>query len=176
VRGADPGTSGYRDNHLGNHRQVDPNDVALAHAALLQRVRQALHLAQELIVGNRTFLALFSHPLKRDPGSAAGVDVPIDTVVGDVQHPVGEPLVERRIGVVEDRRERDIPLQATRLLGPERVRIPLCVGVCRRLAEGAVREGGRRRRKAILAQQLFEPMLELPSRKQRLRFTLGRGG
>ena len=45
VRGADPRAREHRDDDLGDHRQVDPDDVALADAELLERVREPLHVA-----------------------------------------------------------------------------------------------------------------------------------
>ena len=45
VGGADPRASEHRDDDLGNHRQVNPDDVALADAQRLERVREPLHLA-----------------------------------------------------------------------------------------------------------------------------------
>jgi hypothetical protein len=59
----------------------------------------------------------------------AGLDVAVQAVVRHVQLAVGEPLVERRVRVVEDRRERLVPVQLARLLGPEFIRIKLGPGV-----------------------------------------------
>ena len=42
VRRADPRAREHRDDHLGDHRQVDADDVALLHALVLQRVGEAL--------------------------------------------------------------------------------------------------------------------------------------
>ena len=48
VRRADARAGEHRDDHLGDHRQVDPDHVALAHAEVLQRVREALDLGEQL--------------------------------------------------------------------------------------------------------------------------------
>ena len=47
VRRADPRAGEHRDDDLGDHRQVDPDDVALPDAAVLQRVGEALDVAVE---------------------------------------------------------------------------------------------------------------------------------
>ena len=125
VRRADPRAREHRDDDLGDHRQVDPDDVALADAQVLERVREPLHVAVQLGVGDRALLALLAGPVERDAVAVAGLDVPVQAVVGHVQLAVGEPLVERRVRVVEHGRERLVPVQGSRLLGPERVRVEL---------------------------------------------------
>ena len=78
---ADPRAREHRDDDLGNHRQVDPDDVALADAQLLERVREPLHLAVQLGVCDRALLALLAGPVERDPVTVAGLDVPVQAVV-----------------------------------------------------------------------------------------------
>jgi len=46
VRGADPRARKHRDHDLRNHRQVDADHVPLADPAVLERVREALHVAE----------------------------------------------------------------------------------------------------------------------------------
>jgi hypothetical protein len=53
----------------------------------------------------------------------AGVDVPVERVVADVELPVGEPAVERRIRGVERRRRRHVPVDGLCGAQPERLRI-----------------------------------------------------
>ena len=43
----------HRDDGLGHHRHVDPDDVALADAEVLEHVREALRLLEEPAVGDR---------------------------------------------------------------------------------------------------------------------------
>ena len=125
VRRADPRAREHRDDDLGDHRQVDPDDVALADAELLERVRSLCTSRVQLGVGDRALLALLAGPVERDPVAVAGLDVPVQAVVGHVEPAVGEPLVERRVRVVQHRRERLVPVQGSRLLGPEGVRVEL---------------------------------------------------
>ena len=63
VRRADPRAGEHRHNDLGDHRQIDPDDVALAYAQLLERIGQSLHLVEELEVGDRALLALLARPI-----------------------------------------------------------------------------------------------------------------
>ena len=42
----------HRDDDLRDHRQVDPDDVALAHTEVLQGVGEALDLGEQLYVGD----------------------------------------------------------------------------------------------------------------------------
>ena len=135
VRGADPRAREHRDDDLGDHRQVDPDDVALADAERLEGVREPLHVAVQVGVRDRALLALLAGPVERDAVAAAGLDVPVKAVVGHVQLAVGEPLVERRVRVVEHGRERLVPVQRARLLGPEHIRVELGPRVQRGLVD-----------------------------------------
>ncbi len=101
VNRTDPRAREHRDDHLGDHRQVDPDDVALLDPEILQRVRELLDVAVELGVGDVALLALLTAPVERDPVAVARLDVPVEAVVGSVDLAVGEPLVERRVGVVD---------------------------------------------------------------------------
>ena len=101
VRRADPSAGEHRDDDLGNHRQVDADDVALADAALLERVGAALDVGEQLGVRDVALLALLAVPVERDAVAEAGFDVAVQAVVGDVQLAAGEPAVERGLGVVE---------------------------------------------------------------------------
>src|SRR3954452_1343102 len=101
VRGADTGAGQHRDQDLGDHRQIDADDVALADAAGLESVGEALHVSVEVGVGDVTLLTLFSAPVERDAVAVAGLDVAVEAVVGRVQLAVGEPLVEGGVGFVE---------------------------------------------------------------------------
>ena len=125
VRCADPRAREHRDDHLGDHRQEDPDDVALADAQVLERVREPLHVEVELGVGDRPLFALLAGPVEGDAVAVAGLDVAVQAVIGHVQLAVAEPLVEGRVRVIEHGGERLVPVQGPRLLGPERVRVEL---------------------------------------------------
>ena len=78
-------------------------------AAVLQRVGEALDVAQQVGVGDVALLALLAAPVERDAVAAARLDVAVEAVVRRVQLAAGEPLVERRVRVVE----RPCPTAAT---------------------------------------------------------------
>ena len=95
VRCADAGAGQHRHGDLGDHREVDPDDVALPDAPVLEGVGEALDLAEELGVGDLPLLALLAAPVEGDLVAVPGLDVAVEAVVGDVQLAVLEPLVER---------------------------------------------------------------------------------
>jgi hypothetical protein len=146
-RRADAGAGQHGHDHFGDHRQVNADDIALGYPLRLQGVGEPLHVPEELGIGQVAFLMLRAPPVERDPAAMAGQHVPVKAVVGRVDGPVGEPRVERRVGVVEDRAERRVPVQAL-----ARLRRPPCRGVGRRLLvhvgvghHGAAGKAGRRR-------------------------------
>ena len=123
VRCADARAGEHRDDDGGDHRQVDADDVALLHALGLQRVGEALDVAQQVGVGQLALLALLAAPVERDAVAVAGLDVAIQAVVRRVDRAAGEPLEERRVGVVERRVPLAEPVQLAGLLLPPRQRV-----------------------------------------------------
>ncbi len=122
VRSSDARAGQHRDDDLGDHRQVDADDVAGADAAVLQRVGQPLDVAVEIRVGDVPLLALLASPVDRDAVAAPGLDVAVEAVVRGVQLAVGEPLVEGRVGVVESLGRLGVPVEKLgRLPQPERL-------------------------------------------------------
>ena len=111
VRRTDPGAGQHGHHDLGNHRQVDAHHVALGDTMRFQRVREALNVRQDTGVRQRPLFALFAEPVEGHPVSVTGRHVPVQAVVGGVERTVGEPGVEGRVGVVEHRLERGLPVQ-----------------------------------------------------------------
>ena len=66
VRGADARAGQHRHRGLGDHRQVDVDPVAALHAEALQRVGEALHLVEQLGVGDRAGVARLALPVEGD--------------------------------------------------------------------------------------------------------------
>ena len=72
------------------------------HAQLEQRVGRPADLLGELGVGERAGVAGLALPVVGDLVAVAGLDVPVQAVVGDVELAADEPLGEGRVGPVED--------------------------------------------------------------------------
>ena len=123
VRRADPGAGEHRHHDLGDHRQVDPDDIARLDSEILQRAGEALHLGQELGIGDVALIALLAAPVEGDPLTPALLDMPVEAVVGDVQLAAGEPLVEGRLGVLQDLLPGPEPMQLFGLGCPPALRV-----------------------------------------------------
>ena len=135
VEGADAGAGQHRDDDLGDHRQVDPDHVALLDAEVLERVGEALDVAVQVGVGDVALLALLAAPVVGDAVADPGLDVAVEAVGRGVQPPVLEPLVEGRVGVVEPLARLDVPVeQLGRLPQPPGLRIGRRLLVDRRIA------------------------------------------
>jgi hypothetical protein len=74
----------------------------LADAELLERVREANDLRLQLGIGDLAPLALgLPLPVVGDPVAEAGLDMPVDAVVGDVQLPAEIPLGVGQLPLVQ---------------------------------------------------------------------------
>src|SRR5262249_1835771 len=146
---------------LGDHRQVDPDHVALADAPRLQPVGQPLHVGEQPGVGQVALFALLAAPVERDPVAVARLNVPVPAVVGGVEPAVGDPGVEGRVAVAEHGAERRLPAQPLPcLLGPPGRGVLGRLLVHRLVAH--LRVGGEvwRRRELPDLQQLLEAFLD----------------
>ena len=81
VRGADASAGQHRDRRLGDHRQVDVDPVAATDAEALEHVGEALHLVEQLGVGDRARVARLALEVERDLVAEAGLDVAVEAVV-----------------------------------------------------------------------------------------------
>ena len=143
---ADAGAGEHRDRQLRDHRHVDGDAVALLDAELLEGVGGLADLAQEVGVGQRPGVARLADPVVGDLVAEAGLDVPVEAVVGDVELAADEPLRERQVpleGRVERLRPAD-PLARQALPEGHVVALGLVVEVSLRVGLGD--EGGRRAR------------------------------
>jgi hypothetical protein len=96
---ADAGAGEHGHRSLGDHRQVDVDPVALRNAEALERVGEALHLVEQVGVGDGAGVARLALPVERDLVAPARLDVAVEAVVGDVQLAADEPLGERQLPV-----------------------------------------------------------------------------
>ena len=114
-----PRAGEHRDRQLGDHRHVDGDPVALAHAERAEGVGEAADLVQQLGVGDRAGVARLALPVVGDLVAQAGGDVAVEAVDADVQLPADEPLRVGQLPGVEVGPGLD-PVEPVALLGPER--------------------------------------------------------
>ncbi len=101
VDGADPRAGEHGEGGLGDHRHVDRDPVALLDAQALQDVGEPADLLVQLAVGDLA-VDLRVVALPEDRGLiAAGREMAIDTVVGDVQDAVLVPADARVVPEVD---------------------------------------------------------------------------
>jgi hypothetical protein len=132
----DAGAGEHRDDDLGDHRQVDPDDVAGPDADVLECVGEALDVGQQLGIGDVALLALLAAPVEGDALAPPGLDVAVEAVGRGVELAIGEPLVEGRVGVIEGLTRLLRPVeQLLGLLQPPDLRIGHRLLVDRRIAE-----------------------------------------
>ena len=112
----------------------------------LQRVRGPLHLVEQLGVGDAALVAGLTLPVVRDLRAVPGRDVAIEAVVRNVELPADEPLREREVPLAHGVPGLE-PVERRRLLGPERVPIPVGCLVQTAIGHESVRDEIRRRRK-----------------------------
>ena len=118
MRRADARARLHRDDAFDRHRHIDHHAVALLHAALLQRVREAADALQQVLIRDVGDGAVVGFEDDRVALAVAGFDVTVDAVVRRVELAVFEPRVERRVRFVEHLREGLVP--AERLAGEAR--------------------------------------------------------
>ncbi len=149
--GADPGAGEHRHGRLGDHRHVDCDAVAALDAELLQDVGEDADVVMEFAIGDVARLArVVAFP---DDGRlvAAGGQMAVEAIGGDVEGPVLVPLdrdVRSEAGVLDPGEGLD-PVDPFRLLAPEAVgiahRTRIHLLVCRSVDIGALRPLGRNR-------------------------------
>ena len=142
---ADAGAGEQRHRRLRDHRHVDGDPVALGHSLGFERVGQAAHRLVQLAIGQAAGLGRIV-ALPDDRGLvAAGLEMPVEAVLGDVEHAVLEPLDrDRQVeGGVLDAGEGPDPIDPLRLLAPETVGVGDRLGIERAIA-GFVDQRARR--------------------------------
>jgi hypothetical protein len=134
---ADPRAGQHRIGSFRNHGHVDCDPVALLDAIGLHHIGEPAHLIVELAIGD-LLVVIGIVPLPDDGGLiTALLEVPVDAVVGDVGHPVLEPL-DRDLAVEAGVLDLGIglePVDSLAVLGPEFFRlfdallVPFLVGL-----------------------------------------------
>ncbi len=126
VHRAYPGAGQHGIGRLQDHRHVDRDPVALPDAHLLQHIGELAHRAMQLAIGEGVALVRAVALPDQRRFVAACFQVPIDTVVGDVQDAVLVPFDAEialfEAGVLGPGRLGE-PVQPLGLIHPEPVRI-----------------------------------------------------
>ena len=122
--GADAGAGQHGHGRRRDHRQIQGDPVALHHAEAFEHIGHAADFGVEFPIGQAAGQGRLV-ALPEDGGVVAtGLEMPVEAVVRDIQHPVCEPA-DPEIGLVEgdvlDVRRRREPVQPPRLFGPEGV-------------------------------------------------------
>ena len=105
VRRAYPGERLHRHHRLDRHRHVDDDPVAGLDPHALQAVGEPADLVIQRLVSDLRDLAVIGFEDDRNL-VGLGLEVTVEAVVGSVQFAVVEPLVERRVRLVERLGER----------------------------------------------------------------------
>ena len=156
VRRADARAGQQRHRQLGHHAEVDRDAVALDDAEAAQHVGEAVDLVVQLAVADHALVAGLADPDVGGLVAAAGREVAIEAVHRRVQLAVGEPLEERRVGVVQPLGRLAVPGQLVeRARHPEAHRVGLGLGVERFVGDTGARlelaGGGKTRRSSSSA-------------------------
>ena len=94
---ADAGAGQHGDGQLGDHRHVHRDAVAGAQTQAQQHVGEALHIVEQLRVGDSAGVAGLALPVEGHLVAGARGDVAVEAVVGHVERAAHEPLSERQI-------------------------------------------------------------------------------
>ena len=131
-----------------------PTAVPLPTPSALSAFAVRVDLAQQVGVGDRAAVAGgLALPVERDLVAAAGLDVAVDAVVGDVELAAEEPLRVRRLPLVELRVRLEPGDALAGLALPERLEVLV---VDRRLRVRLRRELRRRRVAALLEEEVLD--------------------
>src|SRR5512143_691580 len=96
---ADARACKHRDRDLRNERKIDRNAVTLLDAKVAKNVREPVHLALKLPIGERATISRFSFPDECSLVATVTSHVAIDAVDRNVQLATHEPLGVRRLPV-----------------------------------------------------------------------------
>ena len=116
------GAGEHGDRQFRSHAHVDRDPVALLYSERLQHVGELLHLTMQLLIGQSANLARLALPDDGGLVLAAGLDMAVDAVVGEVELSPYKPLSPRAVPL-----QHPVPLfEPVQLAGharPEFIRI-----------------------------------------------------
>src|SRR5437667_11710740 len=97
MRRASAGASQHRNRQLRRHAHVNCNAITLLHPERLQDIGKLLHFTMKLLISKGTNLARLTLPDQRRFILAPGLNMAIETIVGEIELASGEPLGLRAI-------------------------------------------------------------------------------
>src|SRR6185503_19834413 len=97
VRGAHAGARQHRNRELWNKREIDRDAIAALDAQPLEHVRELIHLAIEIEIGERAAVARLALPNQRSFVAPRSAHMPINAVHAGVNRSTDKPLRVRRL-------------------------------------------------------------------------------
>ena len=99
VHRADPRAGQHGNRRLGNVREINDHAIALFDVVPFQHIRETANFVMQLLVGERALVARFAFPDDCRLVSARPAQMPIETILRDVEFAADEPLRERRLSI-----------------------------------------------------------------------------
>src|SRR5437773_6783774 len=94
--GANTRARQHRDCQFGNQRQIERHPIALFNSSALQHICEPADLRMELLKGERALIAWLTFPDEGSFVASPRCQMPVQTVVRDVELATHEPLRVRR--------------------------------------------------------------------------------
>ncbi len=156
VGGAQARAGQHRHGKLRDHGHVDGDAVAASDTKLLQGVGASADVVEQFLVGDDARITRLAFPVVGDAITLAGIYVPVEAVVGDVDLPTVEPPSVGRLPV-----ENGVPWLEPIELGcfscPETFEVLGGFGVDRRGVDlGGGGEAGRRGKVPVFGQKRLD--------------------
>src|SRR2546425_13226367 len=97
MRRANAGASQHRNRQLRRHAHVNCNAITLPHPERFQDIGELLHFAMKLLMSERANLPWLTLPDQRRFILAPGLNMAIETIVGEIELAPREPLGPRAV-------------------------------------------------------------------------------
>ena len=95
VDGTDSGNREGDDDALGNHGKIDDHPIAFDDAERGEGIGRLGDPSLQVCIGDHLAVTEFTLEIDGDAVTATGLDVPVDTVDGDVERAADEPFCRR---------------------------------------------------------------------------------
>src|ERR1700730_7896638 len=105
MRGANAREGEHRNRQFRNQRQVQRNAISFLYAGVLQYVCELANFGMKLLISKGALVAWLAFPKEGGLVTATGAEMPIETVVRDIDLAARKPLRMRRLPL-----EHPVPL------------------------------------------------------------------